>query len=204
MSGEGVVQPCHKSKNISYANIEACLELLSLAHLQLLSQPVFWSAKVSSFLRVSLNLVCGFWGNFVDNKHMVDQKLSTVMVCAANLHCSWVRMTLNWIKNEEIDSYSQARIFCRLVTMNMVRSIFGLTESDNIGKISFPATQAAPSFPDSFPHMFGTRKDLRCLIPCAIDQDPYFRMTRDVAPKLGHFKPALIMSKFFPALQVID
>ncbi len=38
--------------------------------------------------------------------------------------------------------------------------------------------QAAPSFPDSFPHMFGERKDLRCLIPCAIDQDPYFRMTR--------------------------
>ena len=89
----------------------------------------------------------------------------------------------------------------RQVTMNMVRSIFGLTESDNIGKISFPAVQAAPSFSNSFPHIFGKRKDLRCLIPCAIDQDPYFRMTRDVAPKLGHHKPALLMSKFFPALQ---
>ena len=40
-----------------------------------------------------------------------------------------------------------------------------------------------------------------CLIPCAIDQDPYFRMTRDVAPRLGFLKPALIHSKFFPALQ---
>ena len=38
--------------------------------------------------------------------------------------------------------------------------------------------QAAPSFADSFPHLYGTRKDVRCLIPCAIDQDPYFRMTR--------------------------
>jgi hypothetical protein len=26
-----------------------------------------------------------------------------------------------------------------------------------------------------FPHIFGNRKDVRCLIPCAIDQDPYFR-----------------------------
>lgn len=26
-------------------------------------------------------------------------------------------------------------------------------------------------------------------------------MTRDVAPRLGHFKPALIESRFFPALQ---
>ena len=32
-------------------------------------------------------------------------------------------------------------------------------------------------------------------------QDPYFRMTRDVAPRLGFGKPALIHSKFFPALQ---
>jgi tryptophanyl-tRNA synthetase len=61
--------------------------------------------------------------------------------------------------------------------------------------------QAAPSFPCSFPEIFGKNDKVRCLIPCAIDQDPYFRMTRDVAPRLGLFKPALIHSKFFPALQ---
>jgi hypothetical protein len=30
--------------------------------------------------------------------------------------------------------------------------------------------QAAPSFPVAFPHIFGTRVDVQCLIPCAIDQ----------------------------------
>jgi tryptophanyl-tRNA synthetase len=54
--------------------------------------------------------------------------------------------------------------------MNQVRGIFGFTMDDCIGKIAFPAVQAAPSFPDSFPHIFGSRKDVRCLIPCAIDQ----------------------------------
>jgi tryptophanyl-tRNA synthetase len=39
------------------------------------------------------------------------------------------------------------------------------------------------------------------LIPCAIDQDPYFRLTRDIAVKLKYPKPTLIHSKFFPALQ---
>jgi len=34
-------------------------------------------------------------------------------------------------------------------------------------------------------------------------QDPYFRMTRDVAPRIGYQKPALIESSFFPALQVL-
>ncbi|XP_062864053.1 tryptophan--tRNA ligase, cytoplasmic [Trichomycterus rosablanca] len=87
------------------------------------------------------------------------------------------------------------------VTFNQVKGIFGFTDSDCIGKISFPAVQAAPSFSGSFPQIFNDRKDLQCLIPCAIDQDPYFRMTRDVAPRIGYPKPALLHSTFFPALQ---
>ncbi|XP_049595519.1 tryptophan--tRNA ligase, cytoplasmic [Syngnathus scovelli] len=87
------------------------------------------------------------------------------------------------------------------VTFNQVKGIFGFTDSDCIGKISFPAIQAAPSFSNSFPHIFGDKKDIQCLIPCAIDQDPYFRMTRDVAPRIGYPKPALLHSTFFPALQ---
>ena len=58
------------------------------------------------------------------------------------------------------------------------------------------------SFSGSFPQIFNNNKDVPCLIPCAIDQDPYFRMTRDVAPRLnppglpkgskGLRKPALL------------
>ncbi|ERN20191.1 hypothetical protein AMTR_s00066p00115140 [Amborella trichopoda] len=89
----------------------------------------------------------------------------------------------------------------KCVTFNKVVGIFGFTPEDHIGKISFPPVQAVPSFPSSFPHLFSGKDDLRCLIPCAIDQDPYFRMTRDVAPRIGYQKPALIESSFFPALQ---
>ena len=89
----------------------------------------------------------------------------------------------------------------RTVTYNQIKGIFGFGDSDHIGKIAFPAVQAAPSFSSSFPALFGGRAGLPCLIPCAIDQDPYFRMTRDVAPRLGFPKPALVHSIFFPALQ---
>ncbi|CAF4920690.1 unnamed protein product, partial [Rotaria sp. Silwood2] len=70
--------------------------------------------------------------------------------------------------------------------------IFGFTESDCIGKIAFPAIQAAPCVSSSFPFIFGEKikHEYPCLIPCAIDQDPYFRMTRDVAPRLNFPKPA--------------
>ncbi|XP_074320962.1 tryptophan--tRNA ligase, cytoplasmic [Silene latifolia] len=89
----------------------------------------------------------------------------------------------------------------KCVTYNKVVGIFGFTNEDHIGKISFPSVEAAPAFPSTFPHLFAGQDKLRCLIPCAIDQDPYFRMTRDVAPRLGYQKPALIESSFFPALQ---
>jgi tryptophanyl-tRNA synthetase len=81
-----------------------------------------------------------------------------------------------------------------------MRGIFGFSESDNVGKFAFPPVQAVPSFSNSFPHIFGN-KNYHCLIPAAIDQDPYFRMTRDVAAKLGYVKTGTYYSTFMPALQ---
>lgn len=96
----------------------------------------------------------------------------------------------------------------KYVTYSQAKGIFGFTNEDNIGKVGFPAVQAAPSFGTAFPVCFGggTREGsqraarMRALIPCAIDQDPYFRMTRDVAPRLGWPKPALLLSSFIPSL----
>lgn len=68
----------------------------------------------------------------------------------------------------------------------------------------FAAIQASTAFATTFPHIFGTDaktvKEIPSLIPCAIDQDPYFRLTRDVASRLKYQKPALIHAQFFPAL----
>ena len=82
------------------------------------------------------------------------------------------------------------------VTFNTAKAVFGLTESDNIGKIWFPAMQASPSFIQSVRE----GKNIPCLIPAAIDQDPYWRMTRDIAEKMGYYKPAQIHAKFLPGL----
>lgn len=99
----------------------------------------------------------------------------------------------------------------KAVTVNQVNGVFGFDATSNIGKAAFPAIQAAPSFGSSFPNVLGggdsNAATLGCLIPCAIDQDPYFRLTRDIAHKLvpRHHplqgKPSLIHSKFFPPLQ---
>lgn len=97
--------------------------------------------------------------------------------------------------------YRNVSKISRQITINQAKATFGFNDSDNIGKIHFASIQAAPSFSNSFPQIFGTASNIPCLIPCAIDQDPYFRLTRDVAAKLKYPKPALLHSKFFPALQ---
>lgn len=117
----------------------------------------------------------------------------------------------NWLRTSEITILPFSHRKCpamyqnmiriqKCVTFNQVKGIFGFGDSDPIGKIAFPAAQAAPALSSTFPFIFGSRK-VNCFIPCAIDQDPYFRMTRDVAPRLGFPKPALLHSTFFPALQ---
>ncbi|CAL1289735.1 unnamed protein product [Larinioides sclopetarius] len=87
--------------------------------------------------------------------------------------------------------YQRIARIIKCITLNQEKGIFGFGGGDCIGKLVYPAIQVVPSF----------RKDVPCLIPCAIDQDPFFRMVRDVAPRLGFCKPTLLHSRFFPALQ---
>jgi tryptophanyl-tRNA synthetase len=89
----------------------------------------------------------------------------------------------------------------KLITFNQCHGVLGNNILQNIGRVFYPSIQAAPAFPGSFPMMFGSRKDIRCLIPQAIDQDPFFRLCRDIAPRMGESKPACIHCKFFPAME---
>lgn len=88
----------------------------------------------------------------------------------------------------------------KLINYNQMRSVFGLSDADNIGKTAYPCSQIAPCFSQAFPHIFSS-KHVACLIPYAIDQDPYFRVCRDIAPRLKLLKPASLCTQFFPALQ---
>jgi len=76
------------------------------------------------------------------------------------------------------------------INFSVTRAVFGFDEQTNIGMIFYPAVQVVPS-------LFEKK---RCLIPAAIDQDPYWRVQRDVAEPLGYYKTAAIHSKLIPPL----
>lgn len=92
--------------------------------------------------------------------------------------------------------YPIATEIAKRITFSTAKAVFGFSSSTNIGMVGFPPIQAAPCFLPSVIE----NKPTPVLIPAAIDQDPYWRITRDVAERMGYYKPAQIHSKFIPGL----
>ena len=92
--------------------------------------------------------------------------------------------------------YPIATEIARRITFSTAKAVFGFSSSTNIGMVGFPPIQAAPCFLPSVIE----NKPTPVLIPAAIDQDPYWRITRDVAERMGYYKPAQIHSKFILGL----
>ncbi|HZW56069.1 MAG TPA: tryptophan--tRNA ligase [Nitrososphaerales archaeon] len=93
--------------------------------------------------------------------------------------------------------YSIAAKVAKHTTFSTAKSVFGFENSTDIGMVFFPALQASVCF---LPSVLKGH-NIPCLIPAAIDQDPYWRgIAREVAPKLGFYKPAQMHAKFLPGL----
>jgi tryptophanyl-tRNA synthetase len=93
--------------------------------------------------------------------------------------------------------YNNAIMFAKKLTASTAKAVFGLKDSDNVGKYFFTSMQAVPAF------LLSAIKgrNVRCLIPYGIDQDDHFKIARDILPKLGYYKPSAIISKLMPSLQ---
>jgi tryptophanyl-tRNA synthetase len=90
--------------------------------------------------------------------------------------------------------YPLAVKIAKKMTFSEVKATFGLDVSSNIGIIFYPALQIVPT-------MFERK---RCLIPAGIDQDPYWRLQRDIAESLGFLKASQIHSKFLPPITGVE
>jgi tryptophanyl-tRNA synthetase len=100
--------------------------------------------------------------------------------------------TFIFIDSEYIKNMYKAAIYiAREINLNTAKSVFGFDDSSTIGLPFYIALQIVPTFFErNIP-----------LIPCGIDQDPYFRLQRDIAEKFGYYKASTILSKFVWGLQ---
>ncbi|MFH1750080.1 MAG: tryptophan--tRNA ligase [Candidatus Micrarchaeota archaeon] len=92
--------------------------------------------------------------------------------------------------------YPQALKVAKKLTLSTTKAVFGFTDSSNVGEAFFTSMQSVPAFLPSI----SKGCNIPCLIPHAIDQDAHFRVSRDILPKLGYYKPAAIHCRFLPGL----
>ena len=76
-----------------------------------------------------------------------------------------------------------------LVTLEQLSKIFG--KKDNIGEYFYVFYQLVPCF---------LSVSSQCVIICGIDQDPFFRLGRDLARRLGYKPPIILYTKSVPGL----
>jgi len=92
--------------------------------------------------------------------------------------------------------YPEAIKVAKKITVSTIKSAFGFTDSNNIGSIFYTSMQTVPVF---LPNIL-RNENKPCLIPLGVDQDPHFRISRDVLEKLGHKKPAILHCKMMSPL----
>jgi tryptophanyl-tRNA synthetase len=95
------------------------------------------------------------------------------------------------------DIYKFAARIAKRITYSTAKAAFGLKPENNIGWSFYPAMQAAHIL---FPQLHSGKHI--SVVPVGIDQDPFIRLTRDIAEHkdFNLVKPAALHARFIPSL----
>jgi tryptophanyl-tRNA synthetase len=95
------------------------------------------------------------------------------------------------------DIYKYAAQIAKRITYSTAKASFGLNPENNLGWTFYPAMQSAHIL---FPQFY--RGKHLSVVPVGIDQDPFIRLTRDIAvhKDFNFEKPSALHAKFLPSL----
>jgi tryptophanyl-tRNA synthetase len=92
--------------------------------------------------------------------------------------------------------YPHAVRVAKHLNLSTAKAVFGFGGETNVGLAFYTAMQSVLAFlPSAL-----SGKQIPCLVPLGLDQDPHFRVSRDILPKLGYHKPAVLHAKFLSGL----
>lgn len=119
-----------------------------------------------------------------------------IIACGFNPEKTFIFSSRDYNKCEEAANIIHEMY--KRIKISDIKNVFGLEDSACIGQYVWCIYQMSASFPIFYPML---SNNSRCLIAYAIDQDPYFRLVRDVANKMKCHKPSSIITQFLPALE---
>ncbi len=102
-----------------------------------------------------------------------------------------------FISTRDSRVYELAVKLSRFITLSTLKAIFGFKNETNPGQIFYAITQASHIL---FPQLddFGGPRPI--VVPIGIGQDPYIKLTRDIAPRAGFIKPSSTYHLFMRAI----
>src|SRR5467141_93081 len=132
------------------------------------------------FLEVKRNLA------YMDTQHWADENILDIIATGFDPDRTFILQDTEFVGH----AYPLILKIAKRINYNLTKAVFGFTGETNVGMIFYPSIQILPSLLEK----------RRCLIPSAIDQDPYWRIQRDIAESMGYYKAAAVHSKFLPPL----
>jgi tryptophanyl-tRNA synthetase len=178
-SGRGPSGPLHTSHLLQFQLCQWFQKRLGVPmYIQITDDEKFWSSKTGIAREETAT-----WGL---------ENLADILALGFD-----AKRTFTFFDSRSIAAmYPLAIRIARKVNYSTVKAVFGFDPSTNIGLIFYTALQTVPAFWPSW----AEARSVPCLIPCGIDQDPHFRISRDIAESLGYPKPALLHSQMVPGL----
>ena len=178
-SGRGPSGPLHTSHLLQFSLCQWFQKRFGVAmYVQITDDEKFWSSKTGISREETTN-----WG---------FENLLDILALGFD-----PKRTATFFDSRSIAAlYPLAIRVARKIPYSTVRAVFGFEPSQNIGLVFYTALQTVPAFWPSW----AEGRAVPCLIPCGIDQDPHFRISRDIAESLGYPKPALLHSQMVPGL----
>ena len=125
-----------------------------------------------------------------DVDHWVDDNMREIIALGFDPDKTFIFTNREYVRH----MYTKACEIAKKINLSKAKAVFGFDNQTNIGLIFYPAMQMVPTF---------FEKGM-CVIPAGIDQDPYWRIQRDLAESIGGRKASQLHSKFFPPLQGVD
>jgi len=128
--------------------------------------------------------------NWEEIQKYADDNIKDILSLGFNSDKTFIFKSSEYIANV----YQATLSIARKINFSTAKAVFGFKGDTNIGLIFYTALQIVPTFFEKkYP-----------LIPAGIDQDPYWRIQRDIAESFGYFKASAIHGKFFPSLLGLD
>ncbi len=108
------------------------------------------------------------------------------------------KKTKIFISTKTAKVYELAVKLSTKTTLSTIKATFGFTDETNPGQIFYAIVQSAHILLPQLHEYGGPRPTV---VPIGIDQDPYMRIVRDMAERVGMIKPSSTYHKFIPGLQ---